>query len=113
MNKETFAALKELMDNLEGEANNNEADNNIAAVKEIKQKCLEALNLIEDLRFKNNSPHVQLATKQSTQYINKALFEIEAYFAAYDPVSKSSTVSIKDIFSPVHAGLEIILNLDY
>ena len=108
MNREAFTSLKLIMEYLEGEANNN-----LAAVKEIQHKCQEALNLIEDLRFKNNSPHVQLATKQSIQYINKALFEIEAYSAAYNPATKTSTVNIKDICSPVHAGLEIILNLDY
>lgn len=90
-----------------------EPGNSLTAVQELKTKCQEALQLIDDLRFKNNSDHVLLATKQAIQYINKALFEIDAYVAGYNPVVKSSTVSMRDICSPVHAGLEIILNLNY
>jgi hypothetical protein len=108
MNIDNFASLKILKENLE-----READDSLQGVKEIKQKCLEAVKLIDDLRFKNNSAHVQLATRHALQYINKALFKIEAYFVAYSPVTKTSTVNINDICSPAQSGLEIILNLNY
>jgi hypothetical protein len=108
MNLDTFASLKLLMQNLECGT-----DDSLLAVNEIRNKCQEALQLVDDLRFKSNSAHVQLATRQSIQYINKALSEIDAYFVAYNPLTKSSTVNIKDICSPAQAGLEIILNLDY
>jgi hypothetical protein len=108
MNIDTFTSLKLLMEHLECGA-----EDSLTAVNEIQNKCQEALQLIDELRFKNNSAHVQLATRQAIQYINKALYEIEAYAAAYNPVTKSSTVNIKDICSPLHAGLEIILNLNY
>jgi hypothetical protein len=108
MNRETFTSLKALMKTLECGT-----DDSLSAVNEVKNQCQEALQLIDELRFKDNSAHVQLATKQAIQYINKALFEIDAYVTAYNRVSKSSTVNIKDICSPVHAGLEIILNLNY
>lgn len=108
MNRDTFTSLTVLMKNLECGENDS-----LSAVNELKSQCQEALDLIDDLSFHNNSAHVQLATKQAVQYINKALFEIDAYLAAYNPVTKTSTVNIKDICSPVHAGLEIILNLNY
>jgi hypothetical protein len=108
MNKETFTSLKLLLKNLECEA-----DDSLPGVNEVKSQCQKALQLIDDLRFNNNSAHVQLATRQAIQYINKALYEIDAYVTAYNPVTKSSPVNIKDICSPVHAGLEIILNLNY
>ena len=108
MNIDTFASLKQLKDNLACEQ-----VNSLAAMNEVKIKCREAVRLIDGLRFKNNSAHVQLATKHALQYLTKALFETEAYLAAYDAVSRSSTVNIKDICRPAHAGLEIILNLNY
>jgi hypothetical protein len=108
MNSETFISLKLLMKNLECGT-----EDSLSAVNEVKSQCQTALQLIDDLRFHNNSAHVQLATRQAIQYIKKALYEIDAYVAAYDPLTKSSTVTIKDICSPVHAGLEIILNLNY
>ena len=108
MNFDTFTALKAIMKNLECEK-----EISIEAVQELQNQCQEALQLIQDLRFKNNSAHVKLATKQAVQYINKALFEIKAYNASYNPATKTSQVSLKDICSPVHAGMEIILNLNY
>ena len=108
MNLDNFASLKSLKDSLECEPNNN-----LAAMEEIKNKCLEAIQLIDDLRFKNNSAHVQLATKQALQYLNKALIQLETYTRSYNPATGSSVVSVKDICSPAHAGLEVILNLNY
>lgn len=108
MNTDTFAFLRQLKDNLEGRQ-----DISLAAINEIKYQCQQALHLIDNLRFQNNSAHVQLATKQAIQYIEKALYEIDAFAAAYNPRTKSSTVNIKDISSPALAGLEIILNLNY
>lgn len=108
MNMNNFAALKSLKESLECEPNNNLVD-----MAEIKHKCLEAIHLIDDLRFKNNSAHVQLATKQALQYLNKALIQLEAYTRSYNPVTERSVVSVKDVCSPAHAGLEVILNLDY
>jgi hypothetical protein len=108
MNIDTFTSLKLLMKDLECGT-----DNSLSSVNEVKAKCQQALQLIDDLRYKHHSAHVQLATRQAIQYINKGLYEIEAYLAAYDPATKTSTVTIKDICSPVHAGLETILNLNY
>lgn len=108
MNIDNFASLKSLKESLECESNNN-----LAGMEEIKKKCLEAIQLIDDLRFKNNSAHVQLATRQALQYLNKALFQLETYKASYNPATETSVVSVKDICSPAHAGLEVILNLNY
>lgn len=108
MNIDHFASLKSLKESLECEPGNN-----LAAMGEIKRKCLEAIQLIDELRFKNNSAHVQLATRQALQYLDKALIQLEAYTASYNPATESSAVSVKDICSPAHAGLEVILNLNY
>ncbi len=108
MNNETFISLKLLLESIE------RGPNDIPLlVNELKLKCEEGLQLIDDLRFSNNSPHVQLATRQSVQYINKALLEIESYLSSYNSNTKKSNVSLQDINSPIHAGLEIILNLNY
>ncbi|WP_192823454.1 hypothetical protein [Rufibacter sp. LB8] len=106
MNTDTFASLKELMDNLECDAHNNPI-----AVQEIKAQCEKVLELIQHLQFTESSPHVQLATKQALQYIQRALVEAEDYTNGLNSMDANRKENLMDICGPAHAGLEIILNL--
>jgi hypothetical protein len=108
MNIDTFASLKVMMDTLECEA----ADEK-EALSLLHAQCLEILQLVDQLRFSNNSAHVQLATRQALQYLNKGISEIDLKKRAFHLPKKSGKVDLRDICGPVHAGLEIILNLNY
>ena len=108
MNVDIFTNLKAIKGNLECEQ-----EESPKAAEDLKIKCLEALRLINDLRFRDNSPHVQLATRHANQYLQKALSEIDAFSVSYNPLTRRSNVLLKDVCAPAHAGLEIILNLNY
>jgi hypothetical protein len=108
MNVDVFTNLKAIKNNLECEQ-----EESPRAAEDIKSKCLEALHLIDDLRFRDNSPHIQLATRHAIQYLQKALAEIDSFSGSYNPVTRQSNVFLKDVCAPAHAGLEIILNLNY
>ena len=107
MNIDIFTDLKTLKADLDCEM-----EEGPKAVNSIKSKCLEALQLIEQLSFNDNSPHVQLATRHSIQYLQKALSEIDSFFSGNTQTRKNQK-SLRDICAPAHAGLEIILNLNY
>ncbi|KAA3435934.1 hypothetical protein [Rufibacter hautae] len=107
MNTDTFSSLKEILDNLECDAQGNPD-----AVHEIRNQCEKVLYFIQHLQFSDNSAHVQLATKQALQYIHRALEEAEAYMARGIPAVNGKG-NLMDICGPAHASLEIILNLDY
>ena len=107
MNIDIFTNLKTLKADLDDEVSEGPK-----AINNIKSKCLEALYLIEQLSFNDNSPHVQLATRHSIQYLQKALAEIDGFFSENNHPRKNQK-SLRDIYAPAHAGLEIILNLNY
>ncbi|GEO06072.1 hypothetical protein AAE02nite_37360 [Adhaeribacter aerolatus] len=107
MNSEIFTNLRALKNTLDCEVNDGPN-----GVESVKDKCLEALVLIKQLSFNDSSPHVQLATRHSIQYLHKALTEIDIFYASYNKARKTRN-ALKDICAPAHAGLEIILNLNY
>jgi len=107
MNTDTFASLRELMENLECDAHNNPT-----AVQEIKIQCEKVLQLILHLQFTESSAHVQLATKQALQYIKRALTEAEDYTNGLHSLDANRKGNLMDICGPAHASLEIILNLN-
>jgi hypothetical protein len=108
MNIDIFKHLKSIKNTLECEK-----EESLKAADDLRSKCLEALQLIDELRFRDNSPHIQLATRHAIQYLQKALAEIDAFTASYNSASRGRLGNFKDICAPAHAGLEIILNLNY
>lgn len=97
-----------MMDNLECEAIDEKE-----ALTELQAQCQEILQLVDQLRFSNNSAHVQLATRQALQYLNRGMSEIDQKKQAFQLAKKSEKIDLSDICGPLHAGLEIILNLNY
>ncbi len=106
MNTDTFASLQKIMNSLECDAYNNPA-----AVFEIKTQCEQILQLILHLQFTENSAHIQMATRQSLQYIHRALTEAKKYTNGVYPLDSIRKEDLMDICGPAHASLEVILNL--
>ncbi|MDB5263482.1 MAG: hypothetical protein JWQ14_2765 [Adhaeribacter sp.] len=103
--RETFTHLEFL--NREFNTLTVESDLHIIGLKSI---CNAILKEIDIIKIDSVSDHITLTKVQAKQYINKGLQEIEKY---NNPTILRSLGNFTDVLKPIHAGLELVLNLDY
>ncbi len=84
-----------------------ESDVPISGLKSI---CNAILREIDILKTDVTSDHTTMTKNQARKYINKGLLEIEKY---NNPSILTTMGNYTDVLKPIHAGLELVLNLDY
>jgi hypothetical protein len=103
--RETFTHLELL--NQEFNTITYASDLHIISLKSI---CAAILKEIDTLKTDSVSDHVTMTKVQAKQYINRGLQEIENY---NNPNILRTLGNFTDMLKPIHAGLELVLNLDY